>query len=188
MAAGGVDAAWPAALAAVLRAEGGMVGTDDPDDRGGSTFAGISQRWHPDWRGWRIRERILNNTLYPDIERDLHEAVAEFYRDEFWVPLRCVEIPESAVRHALLLDAVHRGRRRAVKLAQRALGVTSDGEIGPETLGGFALACGTADSVERFCLRHALLCVASYIELVRRDPSQVKYLLGWYNRAAGGLT
>lgn len=37
----------------MIRREGGYRLTNDPADRGGMTFAGISRNRWPDWEGWR---------------------------------------------------------------------------------------------------------------------------------------
>jgi len=56
-------------------------------------------------------------------------------------------------------------------------GLTPDGKLGPKTLA----ALNEADEA-LFIARYALAKIARYAELVRRDRSQAKFLLGWINR------
>ncbi len=91
------------ALDHTLQFEGGYA--NDPADRGGETFRGISRVSHPDWPGWAEidhykrelarRDGISNwrskaNWRKLDAvtanDRDLARLVAEFYRKKFWKP------------------------------------------------------------------------------------------------------
>lgn len=99
----------------VLRHEGGLV--DNPNDPGGLTNFGISQRAYPD-----VDIRALTR----------NQAMAIYERD-YWTPLRCEELPTDVA--VVLFDmAVNMGRDRAVRLLQRALNIPQDGLIGPRTI------------------------------------------------------
>ena len=72
-----------------MKFEGGYV--NDPDDRGGETYRGISRKHHPDWPGWGILKKAEENRY--NIERRISDdalqaAVREFYQAEFWAPLK----------------------------------------------------------------------------------------------------
>ena len=64
----------------------------------------------------------------------------------------------------------------------RSVGTTPDGRIGPKTL----QALNEADP-ESFVLAYALAKVARYRDIVMRDRSQLKFLLGWINRTLKGV-
>lgn len=49
------------ALDKVLSREGGYI--NDPDDKGGETYKGISRKYNPDWKGWRIIDNTKKNIL-----------------------------------------------------------------------------------------------------------------------------
>jgi lysozyme family protein len=97
--------------------EGGEKVSEDPDDPGGATHYGISQR------------------AYPDIDiRSLTEAQARviFCRD-YWDVCRCDELPD-ALAIAMGDTAFNQGAGTAIQLLQDALGVKVDGVFGPVTL------------------------------------------------------
>jgi lysozyme family protein len=113
--------AFDAAFDLLIGHEGGYV--DNPADPGGETKFGISRR------------------AYPDLDiRSLTEAQARgiYYRD-YWLPCRCDAMPVALA--ILVFDAaVNNGVGRAVRWLQTALGVTSDGVIGEQTLAALARA------------------------------------------------
>lgn len=126
--------AFALAVTSLLREEGGYVA----DDPGGPTNFGISQKSYP---ALTIRDLT---------EQD---AVA-IYRRDFWLPLRCDELP-VALAVGLLDAAVNQGPVPAVLDLQKALGVTADGRIGPQTLAR-AQAAEVVDTLTRFFGRRAM--------------------------------
>lgn len=56
-------------------------------------------------------------------------------------------------------------------------GATPDGVLGPRTL-----AAVNATPAEMFKSRYALAKLARYRDIVTRDRTQLKFLLGWINR------
>lgn len=106
---------WPAAIAAVLREEGGYV--NDPHDPGGETDFGISKRAYPD-----IDIKALT----------VAEAEAIYHRD-YWAKIDGDALP-AGLDLAVLDFAVNSGVARAVEMLQSLLLVTRDGVIGPKTL------------------------------------------------------
>lgn len=98
----------------VIGHEGGI--SDHPEDPGGATKYGISQRAYPD-------EDIAGLTL--DRAKDLYWA-------DYWTPLQAFELPDRVA--VMLFDmAVNMGRTNAVVCLQRAAGVKDDGLLGPVT-------------------------------------------------------
>lgn len=142
--------------------------TDDPDDNGGLTYAGITRKNFPKWPGWALIDR---GDAVPE------RLVSDFYRDEFWLPVSGPQIVNQRIATSLFSFAVHAGVRPAIKRAQEALCVPADGIIGGITL--FAL--NTADPA-LFLARFALAKIAKYRDICTADPTQKKFLLGWVNR------
>jgi lysozyme family protein len=101
----------------VLDAEGGSTVTDDPQDPGGLTKWGISQRAFPDL----------------DIRNLTKEQAKELYRFHYFNRCRCGSFPPQ-IALALFDGAVNQGPHRAIQLLQKALGVTPDGVVGEETI------------------------------------------------------
>ena len=97
-------------------------------DRGGRTYAGISERSNPDWRGWAL----IDSGAPPP---ELHSAVHDRYRERYWTPIRGDDIKDDDVCEVMFSCAVLSGPRRAIKLAQQCVEERADGVIGPRTCG-----------------------------------------------------
>lgn len=84
--------AFEKALSHTLGFEGGYA--NDPADRGGETFRGISRISWPKWPGWALidRARADGLTSAPALDRhfaddpEMARLVTDFYRNEFWKP------------------------------------------------------------------------------------------------------
>lgn len=113
---------WPA-LTCVLAQEGGY--SDHPDDPGGATMMGITQATLAGWRGTPVTKA--------DVRALARDEAAAIYRARYWNAVRGDELP-AGLDLAVFDFAVNSGASRAVRALQRALGVTVDGLIGPETL------------------------------------------------------
>lgn len=160
------------AFEAMILNEGGYVLHEVTGDRGGQTYAGISRKNWPRWAGWQA----IDAGSEPDAE-----LVRAFYRSNFWAPLQLDQVQHQAVARTLFDFAVNAGTATAAKLAQLVVIVTPDGKIGPKTL----QAINAADP-EVFVLRYTLAKLVRYEQIVRRDRSQSKFLLGWLSRALKG--
>ena len=155
----------------VLEFEGGL--TDNPQDRGGLTNFGISQRSFPN-----IDIRALTVDKAKDIYRNTHNY---WNGSDLW---EFNGVIDQAVASKLLDMRVNMGVRKADELIQSAVNhagetVRIDGSFGPRTL----LAVNSLDP-ER--LLHELRYISSirYVKIVITDPSQAKFLNGWLWRAA----
>lgn len=163
---------FEAAFQRTLRAEGGFKLTDVQGDRGRQTYAGISRKANPEWPGWAWVDR--DETPPTDLVRDL-------YRSSYWAPLRCDRMPQ-AVAEDIFDFAVNAGVKVSAKLAQAVVGVTPDGVVGPKTIDALVAA-----DPALFRALFALAKIARYRDIVRRDRSQGRFLLGWINRTLEGL-
>ncbi len=152
----------------MLDNEGGLVLHTVAGDRGGQTYAGISRKNWPQWPGWQVIDAGQTPTL-----RD----VSDFYLTNFWHALRLGQIEQQAVARTIFDFAVNAGCTTAARLAQITVGVPADGKVGPVTL-----AAINALDAELFVLRYTLAKLARYEQIVRRDRTQSKFLLGWVAR------
>ena len=159
----------------MIRNEGGYVNHTVSGDRGGQTFAGIARNFHGQWEGWQLIDR--NDMDNPR----LTELVREFYKTHFWDKIKGDDIAAQGIAETLFDFAVNAGYRTAGKLAQLVVGATPDGIIGPKSL----KAINAADE-QHFMAKYALAKVARYVEIVKRDRSQMKFMLGWLNRTLNG--
>jgi len=152
--------------------EGGYVLHTVAGDRGGMTYAGIARNFHPSWQGWKVIDQG---------ETPPAELVRQFYRSNFWAPLRLDDVEHQEVAGNLFDFGVNAGLSTAAKLAQLVVGATPDGKIGAKTLQAL-----NAIDTDLFVARYALAKIARYRDIVRKDRSQIKFLVGWVSRALHG--
>jgi lysozyme family protein len=148
--------------------EGGYTLHNVPGDRGGMTYAGIARNSWPNWPGW---QSIDAGDTPPA------EMVRGFYRANFWTAMRLEEVESQDVAQTMFDFGVNAGTSTAIKLAQIVVLTTPDGKIGPKTLA----ALNNYDA-DLFLAQYALAKLARYEQIVSKDRSQGKFLLGWVRR------
>lgn len=115
------------AVRRVLDHEGGYV--YNPNDPGGETHWGISQRAYP----------------HTNIKRLTREDAIAIYKRDFWDVIQGDTLP-SAVAFQVFDFAVNSGIQTALRAYQRALGVAPDGHFGPVSLKA-SLTVDTVDQI-----------------------------------------
>lgn len=131
------------ALSAVLKDEGGYV--DNPSDPGGATNMGITRMTLAAWR------KVVPYTSLPkSAVKALTPAEAgDIYRANYWNAIKGDQLPDG-LDYAVFDFAVNSGPGRAAKVLQSVLGVTADGQIGPETLAAASRA-NVAKVINELC-------------------------------------
>jgi len=188
------------ALEALLIEEGGYV--NDPVDRGGETYRGISRVHNPRWAGWREVDALKSHHYFPKIlegSSTLNALVTSFYQQKY---IRRLPIDSKSPRglvYFLLATSVHMGTFRAIQILQKALNLLNrngkewadievDGITGRQTKGALE-AClskpSNADYLIGYCYG---LTFKKYIEILTHSKSQEKYSRGWYNRLKSFFT
>jgi lysozyme family protein len=142
------------AIKFVLRFEGGYA--NDPDDPGGETNFGLSKKTYPNL----------------DIKALTEEAAKLFYRNDYWVKMRCDELPKD-LRLMVFDCAVNQGISRATRMLQGAVGAKQDGLMGPITV-----AASREIPVGLALSNMALLRHTHYTRL----PHWPKFGAGWSKR------
>lgn len=184
--------------------EGGY--SNNPYDRGGETYAGISLRHWPLWRGWEIIERhkhscTANELAYTlDNDSELNELVYEFYEEHFWVK-NSLMMFSQAVANELYDTGVNQGVVTAATHLQRALNLLNrderdyknikvDGCIGVKTIRAYEYYMSTS----RLKYRNKSICTkwllkllnyyqcALYVGVAEQDATQEIFLPGWLKR------
>lgn len=150
------------AIDKVLVNEGGYV--NDPDDKGGETKFGISKRAYPN----------------VDIKNLTVSSAKEIYKRDYWDRLKADKIKSQKVAFELFDTAVNMGVRTASRIMQGCVSSHPDGIIGNITLQKI-----NAVDEELLLLRFKLAKVARYAYIVKKRPTNKKYLLGWINRTLG---
>jgi lysozyme family protein len=148
-------------LALVLKDEGGNV--DDPDDHGGRTSRGVTQREYSAW----LRE---NNRPNADVWLARDGDLANIYFEEYWQPY-CDQWP-TGVDYVVFDMNVNAGPYRSTTLIQRALHVREDGRIGPVTRGAI-LSTEPTKLIRDF---------SNVKRTWYRGLNQPKFTRGWLNR------
>jgi lysozyme family protein len=151
-------------IPAVLKNEG--IYSDNSSDYGGPTRFGISTKFlqenHP--------ELTLDQIDYP--------KALELYREDFYDKLQLSALAGIGIQFYLLDSAVNMGPGTAARMVQHALSLAEDGIIGPTTVQ--AVNAANPDGL----LNHLIeLRVKRYAQIVWNDPSQLKFLVGWMDRA-----
>ena len=155
---------WPAALALVLKSEGGF--SNHRNDPGGMTNLGVTRNVWKEWVKRDVDEAEMRS-LTP-------ELVTPLYKARYWDACKCDDLPRG-VDYCVFDAAVNMGSGRAAKLLQAALGVTADGAIGRATIAA-ATAADPAELLEAFSLGKE----AFYQSL----PTFATFGKGWLNRVA----
>jgi lysozyme family protein len=166
----------------VARDEGGYV--NDPQDRGGETYLGIARRFHPDWPGWSLIDRITARapgTFQADAAEaaELERLATAFYRERFWARYGLGQLRDQALANKVFSFLINseRGAGFALQRAINAVGgaVACDGVIGPKTI-------AAANALDPETLRMAF-AVFQGLHYLEQDPAQkARFLKGWLRR------
>jgi lysozyme family protein len=172
--------------------EGGYV--NDPADRGGETYAGISRRYHPEWKGWQWVDWGTRSgqgfEVTEAIQEVLDGAKLEFYREKYWEGqhLHRLTRDRQELANQLYDASVNNGRRQAALWVQRALkaggdrAVKVDGELGPATAAGLNAATRWLDVLKMVECQQGVL----YMQLALDDRTQTRFIHGWLKRVNPG--
>lgn len=158
----------------VLKREGGYV--DHPLDSGGPTRWGITIGTLSAHRGHECSK--------DDVKDLTVKEAREIYKKNYWDVISLDELNHYGKCLCLFDQSVNRGPRTAVRLAQETLNdlgfkVGVDGYMGLQTIS----ALNKADA-KKFALKFAQNCVIAYDEIVKKNNSQIVFLVGWHNRVA----
>jgi len=165
----------------VLRREG-IAFTNDPTDHGGPTKYGITLR---DLRTWR--KSLAVSAV--DVEALTEDEARAIYRQRYILDPGFDLLHDLWLRAFLVDCGVLQGPRNAVKFLQRALGVLSDGILGPVTLAALEQADQQPlrKAVLRERIQHLVACAVVDVPPDVLASTNLKYLRGWLNRATSFL-
>jgi len=147
----------------IIRREGGDKETNDPTDRGGRTKYGISE--------------VHNPEAWADGDVDYQEA-RSIYERKYIVGPRFNRVKNDKLRELLIDYGVNSGPQLAIQKLQEILKVKTDGILGPKTL-----AAIEAQEPRRLTNQLALARIKMMGRIAKKDPSQLKYINGWLDRA-----
>ena len=151
-------------LALVLKHEGGYV--NNPRDPGGRTNLGVTQKVWEEWVKHPVDEAAMRALGPAD--------VAPLYKKNYWDRIRGDDLP-AGVDYSVFDLAVNSGVGRASKVLQAALGLTTDGIIGPKTIEA-AQAANPRDLATQICERRQ--------DFLQSLPTWDTFGKGWGRRVA----
>lgn len=126
----------------VLDIEGGYA--NDPNDNGGPTMRGITQRVYDAYR--RMKGRVERSVKFID-----DEELFEIYHNQYWIPINGDALP-AGLDLSMFDYSVNSGPATATKSIQYCVGTAADGHMGSVTLS--AIGDFTVDDlIEKFCKR-----------------------------------
>lgn len=111
------------AFTKIIKNEGGYV--NDPNDKGGETYLGISRRYHADSKMWeyidsykRTNPGISASKLTAILKKDtrIDDIAKEIYKTQYWNKLRCDEINAQRIAEQFFDMGVNAGLSKAIKL------------------------------------------------------------------------
>ena len=114
---------FSSSLELLLKHEGGYV--NHPDDPGGRTNHGITQRVYEKFLGRDVTEEEMKD-MRPD-------KVFAIYKTQYWIRVRGDDLP-TGVDLCVFDWAVNAGTSRAGKALQQIIDVPADGIIGSQTV------------------------------------------------------
>ena len=159
----------------ILRREGGFV--NHPNDRGGATNFGITQRTLAAARGHAVTVDDVRNLTRDEARR--------IYRTNYCTRPKIDRLP-SLLQPILFDMSINHGPGTAIRMLQQVLGDAGqpcdvDGGIGDETI---AAARRAADALGSALVNRLVDRRVSFFEtIVAGDASQGVFLRGWLNRA-----
>jgi lysozyme family protein len=179
--------------------EGGYC--NNPGDRGGETYRGISRRYHPEWKGWGIIDAVKANAAVIPVyggreysrwragidlvlaeNSGLQDEVRVFYATQLWCPqyeeIENQELVDWIFSHTVNVSPVHNGKSLVHKWLQRALNLEDDGIIGPVTLD----AVNACSDIRKLIDRMKEEAKRYYMAIVSAHPDQAQFLKGWLTR------
>lgn len=151
----------------ILKWEGGFV--DDPLDRGGATNKGITIGTFRNFYG---KDATVEQLKHITDEQWLH-----IFKSGYWDKWKADDIENQSIADIVVDWAWASGTVTSIKQVQKILGVAVDGIVGNDTL----TAINTEYQRSLFVKIHSRRI--EFVEnIVKRNPSQSRFLKGWKNR------
>lgn len=150
----------------LIAREGGAKVVAHPNDPGGVTKYGISQRAYPDI----------------DIRNLTYEQARLIYTTDYLVKPGINKLTHPILCEMTLDFAVHSGVRTAIKSLQKLLGVQRDGVIGPQTVAAANAATATEVDAQPLISTYGRERIGYLIRQCQTKPDKLTFLNGWIMR------
>ncbi len=169
--------------------------SNNPNDKGGFTYKGISRTKHPAWPGWKIIDSIVETHGYasPILNNNitLQNEVTKFYCTEFWNKIQGDLLPSQLIADELFESSINLGVSVASENLQRTINLLNrnsklypdiavDGIVGNETLAALKKCIDVNSEKLVFNLLNYYQA-KRYIGIMERDHTQ-EIFIGWFSR------
>lgn len=154
----------------ILKWEGGFV--NDPHDRGGATNMGVTIATYEAY----CRRKGYPHPTIQRLKNLSDEEWVEILKTMYWDKWQADNICSQSVAN-MLVDWLWASGGYAIRRVQQMLGVQPDGVVGSVTLA----AINGQDAADFFARLKAER-EQHFRSIVKRNPSQAKFLRGWMNR------
>ena len=146
-----------------------------PDDQGGPTVCGVTLGTYKDYK----KRKGENVPTSEDLVQIGAVEWLDLFKIMFWDKCYGDKILSQAVAD-FIVDWTWTSGVYAIKRVQKVVGAYQDGIIGPKTLS--AVNAFAVDDWKTFLNRLRDERIDYYKAIVKRKPSQKKFLNGWINR------
>lgn len=169
--------------------EGGYV--NNPNDKGGETYAGIARNFHPTWSGWAYIDEIKKSRKIDTNEKfaSIQDKVDKFYLLALWEPNNFAQINNQDVANILFDWYVNSGSNAAHTKGAETYGVDEilNRDFGfklPTDSKFDSLTIKAINAVDSTKLYNIIKKERQnfYQTLVKKNPSQSVFLKGWMAR------
>lgn len=150
----------------ILKWEGGFA--NDPLDKGGATNKGITID--------TFRQFYDKDATVEQLKRITDEQWLHVFKSGYWDRWQADRITNQSVAN-ILVDWVWASGVNGIKIPQRVLGIADDGIVGEKTIA----ALNAQNPAEFFSKIHAER-IKFVDDIVRRNPTQARFINGWKNR------
>jgi len=184
--------------------EGGY--SNDPKDKGGETYRGISRVYNPNWKGWKLIDQckeLFPTTFKHELDKikTLQLHVKELYKEKYWNVFKGDKILSDKVADRLFNIFVHIGDLTfTVTSLQKVLNslhrgsvghdLVIDGILGGKTINMLNFMCAYAHSsykdraLESYIVKGLRAYQAVYyMENAIENPEKRVFTKGFLNRA-----
>jgi lysozyme family protein len=167
------------AIGEIIVIEGGYV--DDPDDAGGATNYGITQKVYARFLGVDADWIHLKHL----IKQMPKSTAALIYKQNYYYDLK-IDLLPSKLQHQVMDISINSGENRAYKILQKAindLGVIKlviDGRFGKKSWAALDLLTKHLKDINNKMVDFRR---DFYLRTIEKKASQLKYKNGWLNRA-----
>lgn len=143
---------------------------NDPLDNGGATMVGVTIGTYRSY----CRYKGKKSPSVADLKAMPYKEWRDILHTMFWSKWKADLIEDQKVAN-MVVDWVWASGAGTIKRVQALLNVTQDGIVGPKTIA--ALNAAKDISVKVYQARKSF-----FEAIVKRNPSQKKWLKGWMNR------